>query len=358
MTDKTSLLNQAESALISPIPHITDAVCPQSPGSVHDYCSNGDYWWPNPSSPDGLPYIRRDGQSNPGNFNEHRKLLRRMGDQTVSLACAYSLTKEERFAKRAVSVLKEFFLDEETKINPHLSFAQSIPGICPGRGIGIIDTIHLADIPFAFWALQGSPAVTEDIQKGITDWFARYLGWMLTSENGIEEMNTRNNHSVCFFMQAAVFSLFTGNELIAGFCRRHFKEVLLKQMARDGSFPEELSRTKPYNYSIFVVDNLASICQALSTPEDDLWEYEDSEGRSMKKAVTFLLPYLLDKSLWPYPPDVMHFDAFPARTSFMVFAGYRLKIPELTILYERLPFKTDDEEARRNRAVRQPMLWI
>ena len=356
--DKNQILKKAKAALDAPIPHITDAICPQSPGSVHDYCSNGDYWWPDPASPDGLPYIRRDGESNPDNFHEHRRLLRRMGDLVVSLSSAYSLTKEERFARQAVTVLKEFFLDEDTKMNPHLSYAQSIPGICTGRGIGIIDTIHLADIPYAFQALCKSPSVTEEIRHGMKDWFAQYLGWMLTSENGIEEMNTSNNHSVCFFMQAAVFSLFTGNELLAGLCRRHYKEVLLKQMEVNGAFPRELGRTKPYNYSIFIVDNLAAICQALSTPEDNLWEYEDSDGRSMKKAVSFLLPYLLDKSLWPYPPDVMHFDAFPARISFMMFAGYRLGIPQLVKLYEQLPFESDNEEARRNAAVRQPFLWM
>lgn len=356
--EKEWLTGQAEAALRAPVPHITDEVCPRSPGTIHDYYSNGDYWWPDPASPDGLPYIQRDGQTNPGNFNGHRILLRRMRTYTATLALAYTVTGEERFAAHAVRILKEYFLDEATGMNPHLAYAQAIPGRCDGRGIGIIDTIHLTDIPFAVSALSKSPSMTAEISCGLRDWFAKYLGWMLTDKNGIEEMNTENNHSICFFMQAAVFSLFTDNERIAGFCREQYKKVLIKQMEPDGSFPRELARTKPYNYSIFAADNFVTICHVLSTPEDDLWEYTDLEGRCVRKAVDFLLPYLLDKSRWPYPADVMHFDAFPARISLMLFAGYRLAVPELLRLYESLPYESDDEEARRNAAIRQPLLWM
>lgn len=358
LAGKAHLLSQAEEYLTTPIPHITDAVCPGSPGTIHDYCSNGDYWWPDPDSPDGLPFIRRDGETNPDNFNSHRMLLRRMRTLSSCLAAAWKLTENERYAARAVQILKEFFLDPDTRMAPHLSYAQAIPGICDGRGIGIIDTIHLADIPFAVQALKNSSAMTDDIETGLRLWFSQYLGWMLTSANGIEEMNTDNNHSICFFMQAAVFSLFTDNELIAGFCREHYKKVLIRQMEPDGSFPRELARTKPYNYSIFVVDNLVTICHVLSTPEDDLWDYTDTDGRNIRRAIDFILPYLLDKNAWPYPPDVMHFDAFPARASFMPFAGYRLGIPELIKLYESLPLEPEDEEARRNVAVRQAGLWM
>lgn len=355
---KDILLKKACKELTAPIPHITDASCPRSPGTIHDYCSEGDYWWPDQTSPNGLPYIQRDGETNPENFNDHRRLLRRMRSSAAYLTSAYELTGEEACARKAVRILKEFFLDPDTYMSPNLTYAQAIRGRCQGRGIGIIDTIHLADIPYAVWKLRKSPSMTDQIHKGLKKWFADYLGWMLTSENGIEEMNTENNHSVCFFMQAAVFSLFTDNERLAGFCREQFKNVLIKQMDTDGSFPRELARTKPYNYSIFIVDNLTTLCHVLSTPSEDLWEYQDKEGRSIKKAIEYLLPYLTDKSRWPYPPDVMHFDAFPARASFMLFAGLRLGIPELVRLYERLPFEPEDEEARRNVAVRQPMLWF
>lgn len=349
---------KANSILSAPIPHITDAVAPQSPGSIHDYYSNGDYWWPNPDTPDGLPYVRRDGETNPGNFNEHRVLLRRMRTNLVFLAEGYRLTGDELLAARAVQTLQEFFLDKETYMTPALSYAQAIPGICDGRGIGIIDTLHLIDVPFAIEILKTSPHMTQEIYQGLKQWFARYLGWLLTDPNGIEEMTQKNNHSVTFFVQTAAFALFTDNPRIVEFCRESYKKYLLPQMKADGSFPLELARTKPYNYSTFVLDNMVTLCYLLSTPEDDLWNYALPSGADIQKGVDFLTPYLLDKSAWPYAKDVMHFDAFPVRMSFMLFAGDILHRPELLRLYESLPLETEDEEARRNAAVRMAYLWF
>lgn len=351
------LIVKAEEVLTQPIPHITDAVSPRSKGDVHDYYSDGDYWWPNPDTADGLPYVRRDGETNPDNFDEHRILLRRMRTYVAAAASAYRCTGKECYASQAVTILKEFFLDEETCMNPHLSYAQAIAGVCTGRGIGIIDTIHLADIPFAIEALRDSKYMTDTIYNNLKTWFSTYLGWMLTSSNGIEEMNTDNNHCVCFFMQASVFALFTDNEQIVDFCREQFKQRLLPQMAEDGSFPLELARTKPYNYSAFIIDNMITICFLLSKPEDNLWDYQTADGRNIRKALEFMAPYILDKGSWPYPPDIMHFEAFPVRYSFLLFAGYVLGIPEYISFYQSLAFESADEEARRNLAVRQPELW-
>lgn len=356
--DQEWALAKAETALTDTIPHITDAHSERSAGGLHDYYSNGDYWWPNPDTPDGLPYVHHDGETNPDNFDAHRILLRRMRTNLVYLAYAYQVSKEEKYAARGAQILKEFFIDEETKMNPHLSYAQALPGICDGRGIGIIDTLHLADVPFAIEALLPSESMSEDLYKGLKNWFAQYLGWMLTHENGIKEMNATNNHSVCYFVQAAVFALFTENERLVDFCREHYKKVLMKQMAPDGSFPRETARTKPYSYSIFVVDNMVSLCHLLSKPDDNLWEFTTEDGRSIKTALDFITPYLLDKSAWPYPPDVMHFDAFPVRYSFMIFAGCTLGRKELLDLYQSLPCESDNAEARRNVAVRMPVLWM
>lgn len=356
--DAEWILSKAEWAMTEPPVHVTDMYAERSEGGIHDYYSNGDYWWPNPDTEDGLPYIQRDGETNPGNFNGHRMMLRHMRTSTAYLAAAHRLTGRERFAVKGIQMLREFFLDEETRMNPHLNYAQAIPGICCGRGIGIIDTLHLADVVFAVEEFRKSGQMEDDIYKELKQWFASYLEWMFTSKNGIEEMNTDNNHSVCFFVQAAAFALFTENLELVELCRERYKQVLLRQMAEDGSFPRETGRTKPYNYSIFVLDNMVTLCQLLSCEDDDLWEYERPDGQAIRRGISFLLPYLLDKGTWPYAPDIMHFDAFPARTSFMMFAGCKLGMEELLDLYESLPIESIDEEARRNIAVRVPQLWM
>ena len=263
--DSNGIIKKAEAAIgIEPI-HITDYPAPLSMGGIHDYYSNGDYWWPNPDTTDGLPYIHKDGESNPENFDAHRLALRKLRTNVANLAAAYHIAKNEKYAEKAITFLKEFFLDEETMMNPNLLYAQAIPGICSGRGIGIIDTLHLIDLPMAINALKGSRFLTSRIEAGLKEWFANYLDWMSSHPNGIAEMNAQNNHGVCWCVQASVFAAFTGNQKIINICRERYKMVILpEQMVQDGSLPRELKRTKPYSYSIFTLDNLVTLCHVLS----------------------------------------------------------------------------------------------
>lgn len=356
--ERAFLLEKADQALTQPAGHITDVTAKRSEGGAHDYYSNGDYWWPNPDTEDGLPYVQRDGETNPHNFNAHRQILRKMRTDVVYLTSGWSLTGNTSYATHGVMLLEEFFLNRETRMNPHLEYAQALPGICEGRGIGIIDTLHLVDVVFAIQKLYETGVMKADTYAGLKEWFASYLDWMMTSPKGIEEMNADNNHGVCFFVQAAAFALFTDNKVLTDFCRKRYKEVLLLQMAKDGSFPRELARTKPYNYSIFVMDNMVSLCQLLSTPEEDLWSYTLPGGQSIQKGLDFIVGYILHKDTWPYAPDVMYYDAFPARASLLVFAGCRLGRQDLLDFYHRLPAEIAEEEARRNIAVRVPWLWM
>ena len=357
---------KAASALSAPVPHITDVSCSRSAGGIHDFYSEGDYWWPDPAKPDGLPYIRRDGETNPDNFTAHRLILRQMRNQVASLTLEALLSEDENTKAETVShlcekvekILQEFFVNSDTRMNPDLSFAQAIHGVCKGRGIGIIDTIHLADVPYAAEALYRTGKMKKGTWQGIRKWFSDYLGWMLASSNGIDEMNANNNHAVCFFMQAAVFARFTDNPIILQLCREQFRQRLLPQMEKDGSFPLELARTKPYNYSAFTLDNLCLLAEAASIPEDDLWKYQSPQGQSLSKGIDFLLPYLKDKNKWPYPHDISHFEAFPVPYAFLFFAGVRLGREDCMELYNVLPDQISDEEALRNLSVRSPRLWL
>lgn len=351
-------IQKAEQALHEKAYSLTDEMSPLGLKHINEYYSNGDYWWPDPDKEDGLPYIRRDGYSNPDNFTYHRTALRKTRTSIAHLARAYQETKDELYADKAVELLKVFFIDKKTAMIPHLMYAQAIPGLYTGRGIGIIDTLPLVEIPFAISALNGSKALSHDVTEAIVIWFKTYLEWMTTHPYGIDEQNEANNHSICYFVQTAAFSLFTDNMVILDWCRDVFTSRLIKQMSCDGAFPKELARTKPYGYAMLVLDNFTILCHVLSDKNNNLWEYEDNEGRSIKKAVSFLLPYLLDKNTWPYPKDVMHYSDYPSRMSFMLFAGYSLGIQELIDLYRSLPDESTNDEVRRNTTIRQPFLWL
>ena len=182
---------------------------------------------------------------------------------------------------------------------------------------------------------------------------------MITSKNGKEEAAAKNNHSVAFWLQAAVFASFTGDESRLEECRKKFKEVFLpNQMAPDGSFPLELKRTKPYAYSIFQLDNMTTLCRVLSTPQENLWNFELPDGRSIRKAVAYLEPYLADKTSWPLKPDVMAWEGWPTRQSSLLFAGIAYNEPKYLDLWMKLHPDPNNEEIQRNIAITQPILWL
>jgi hypothetical protein len=194
---------------------------------------------------------------------------------------------------------------------------------------------------------------------GLKQWFQDMTDWMMTSEPGRTEAAAKNNHAVAFFVQIAAFAKFTGDEARLAECRRQYREVFLpNQIAADGSFPLELKRTKPYAYSIFQLDNLAILCQVLSTPADDLWQFQLADQRGIPRAMAYLYPFLADKSKWPLPPDVQAWDGWPARQPSLLFAGLACGEPKYLDLWRKLLADPPDAEVRRNIAITQPILWL
>lgn len=356
--DRARILQLADSYMVIAPISIHDYPAPSAQAKTGDYYSMGDYWWPNPNSPDGLPYVQRDGQSNPANFAEHRMAIRRLRDAVAALAAAYALEGNEIYAQKAVLLLKVFFQEADKKMNPHLLYAQAIPGVSTGRGIGIIDTLHLAEVPLAIEALKSSEALTPEILTGLKQWFADYSEWMVSHPQGLDEMNAGNNHSVAYLVQLASFARFTGDESKLKLARQRFKEIVARQMDLDGSFPAELARTKPYGYSIFQLDNMSLLCHLLSTASENLWAFKLADGRSMAKAMEFLDDYLSDKSKWPYPADIEHFESWPVRQPCLLLAGYEMGRFDYLELWKTLEPDPQDPEVRRNMAVTQPLLWL
>ena len=356
--DRERVLGAAERCLGQAPTTITASASPRSAGGLHEFHSEADYWWPDPANPGG-PYVQRDGMTNPDNFVLHRRHLVRLSVLVPALAAAWTLTKDVRYAAHAVKHLRAWFVDAATRREPPLSYAQSIHGRVTGRGIGIIDTIHLVEVARAVEVLEGSGALTADERQAIRRWFADYLAFMTTHPYGIAERDTTNNHATCWVMQVAAFARLIGDGETAAFCRERFKQVLVgEHMAPDGSFPREMKRTKPYGYALFNLEALATVAQILSTADDDLWRFQTPDGRGLRRAVAFMYPYIRDKESWPLPPDVMYHDEWPMRQASLLFAGLALDEPEYIALWKALPADTEVEEVVRNFFVRQPVLWV
>jgi hypothetical protein len=356
--EKSRVLKNAEIFLKEKPITITNSFCKRSAGTIHDFYSEGDYWWPDSQNPDG-PYIRKDGMTNPDNFNAHREALIRFSQISGALASAYIITKDKKYADVLAIHLQAWFVNQNTKMNPNLLYAQAIKGVATGRGIGIIDTIHLIEVAKAIQAIESSKSLSNADLTTIKLWFSNYLNWMTTHEYGISERDNGNNHSVCWTMQVAAFADLTDDKHTMDFCINFYKNTLLpNQMAKDGSFPLELKRTKPYGYSLFNLDAMASICQILSTKEDNLFTFTTDDGRNLALGLQFMEPFITNKSLWPYPKDVMYWDEWPVRQSSLLFGGIAFKNKKYTDLWKSLNGDFTNPEVIRNMPVRYPLLWV
>jgi len=337
---------------------ITNSSSPRSAGGKHDYFSEADYWWPDQKDPNG-PYIQRDGMSNPENFTGHRHALIRLGVQVPALTAAWVLTRDRSYSDAAVEHLRAWFLNSDTLMNPNLQYAQAIHGRTTGRGTGIIDTIHLVEVVRSIPFLAESKSLSSAEYNGVKEWFAEYVDWLTTSKNGQDEREAKNNHGTWWVTQVAEFATFTDDQKLLNYCRDRFKTVFVpNQIAADGSFPEELRRTKPYNYTLFNVTGLATICQTLSNSQDNLFSFVLPDGRGLRKAMEYIFPYIKNKASWPNKADVEYFQYWPIRQPSLLFAGLAFSNPEYIKVWQTLPPEPEVEEIVRNNPIRQPLLWV
>ncbi|QMV18810.1 alginate lyase [Granulicella sp. 5B5] len=378
--DHDRILRHAGYWLNQPPQTITSFPTPKSPGTIHDYFSEADYFWPNPANPTG-PYKEIDGKSNPANFQDHRRALIRLSQCVPSLTAAWRLTRQEQYVKAAAAHLLAWFVTPATRMNPNLQYSQGFHNGPTGRSYGIIDTLHLVEV-------ARSAAILSDYLPPmqwtpLLAWFHEYLGWMKTSAFGIKERDATNNHGICWGLQAAEFARLLNDEDTRAEVRDRFINIQLPgQMAPNGGFPRELARTKPYGYSIFNFDAASTLCWSLSSLDEKhlsytgpanaapveatpatvdpgaLIRYTLPTGQSVCQAAAFLEPYLADKSTWPYPHDVQHWDSWPVRSPGLLFCGLACDKANYLALWKRLDPDPTDPEVIRNYPIRQPILWV
>ena len=207
----TEIITRGDLALTQEPVTITSFVAERSAGGVHDFYSEGDYWWPDPVNPDSA-YIRRDGETNPDNFVAHRHAMIRFSSIVGDLTSAWIVTKDEKYIVQALKHIRAWFIDPETRMNPDLQYAQAIKGIVTGRGIGIIDTIHLLEVVQSLIVMEQAGLLSNEDAVATKDWFSNYLYWLTNHPYGKDEMNAKNNHGTCWVMQAAQFAKYTGKE--------------------------------------------------------------------------------------------------------------------------------------------------
>ncbi len=353
-----SEIKRADEFLELPVITVTNTSCERSAGGLHDFFSEGDYWWPNEEDAQA-PYERKDGQSNPENFFAHRHAVVDLSESVATLTSAWLLTQDQKYVDKVLEHLNAWFVDTATMMNPQMLYAQAIFGRYTGRGIGLIDAYHFVEVAQSVRVLEDRGAVDARQLSSIKAWFSEFLNWMITHPYGIKEMNTKNNHATCWLATASSFATLTGNEALVAEFRQRFKEVLLpNQMALDGSFPLELKRTKPYAYSLFNIDAFCNLAEILSDADCNLWDYETIDGKSLKKGLAYIYPYIKDKKLWKRVPDVFIWDEWPVCQSSLLFAALAYDNVEYLNLYLSMEKYPSHPEVKRNLPVRHPLIWL
>jgi hypothetical protein len=277
------------------------AVVPPS-GDKHDYMSQAPYFWADPTKPNGLPYIRRDGERNPElkKISDHDN-LGRLGDDARNLALAYYLTGKADYANRSALLLRTWFLDPATRMNPNLEFGQGIPGVNTGRGIGLIETRSLMSVVDAAGLLAESKAWSDADQDGLKAWLTQFLNWMQTSQKGKDEDAAKNNHGTWYDLQVVDYALFLGKQDLAVDTLNRVKtRRIALQIEPDGRQPLELARTNAFSYSIGNLDGLMQLAWLGSEVGVDLWSFRTPDGRCIRIALDFLLPYATGQKKWDY----------------------------------------------------------
>ena len=271
-------------------------------GDKHDYASYARYWWPNPAKPDGLPYIQRDGQTNPDSQSpaeSDRGQLDDMVDGVETLGLAYYLTGEKSYAEHAALLIRVWFLNPETRMNPNLRFSQGIPGKADGTKSGIIDGRVLCRALDGAILIADASVLSAEEQAALREWCAQYMNWLKTNEVAQEEASAKNNHGSFFDAQIMYFALFAGDTV---FAKKVAEEAITKrflaQIKPDGSMPEELRRTRAFHYSVFNLHAMFMTAHMAESVGLDLWHAGDSR---LKNSMAFLMPYADSALPWPNP---------------------------------------------------------
>ena len=296
-----SLKKQADGLLsMKPVSVMDKTFTPVS-GNKHDYMSQAPYFWYDSTKPNGLPYKRKDGQRNPEIYKiTDRTYLGRLDEACRILSIAWYLTGEEKYANKAATLLRTWFIDESTKMNPHLDYGQAVPGVNTGRGIGIIETVALISIADAAGLLSTSNSWTVADHQALKKWYSEYLDWLLTSKNGTDEHRAKNNHGTWYYAQVIDFALFTGDKHKAMELARESKARLDSQLTKEGQQPLELERTNGLGYSTMNLRGWFTVATLAEKTGEDIWKYQTSKDVNLRTAFDWLAPYALGEKTWTW----------------------------------------------------------
>lgn len=295
-----SLLAEADQALTLHPPSVMQKKTMPPSGDKHDFVSQAPYFWRDTNSPNGH-YVRRDGQRNPeSNESSDAGNLGKVCSSAHTLALAFYFTGDEKYAAKATEIIRVWFLNPATRMNPNLNFGQGIPGEVTGRPEGLISARGLVELMDALGLLSAAQAWTTVDQSAMTAWIGDYFDWLTTSKIALEEGRAANNHGTFYDTQVVALALYLGKiEVARNLVLKDRENRIARQIEPDGRQPRELSRTLSFDYSLFNLRALSDLASLGQTAGVDLWHYQTADGRSLLKALEYMASYANPEKVWP-----------------------------------------------------------
>jgi Alginate lyase len=359
--DHDRVLESATRFLTQTPTPLTTLPCPRSPGTPHDFYSEAENYWPDPSNSTG-PFVPHDaGAPNPDAFTAHRDAIVNFGICVPALTAAFVLTSEAKYAQQALVHLKAWFVDPETRMTPNLAYGQTIRPAKAGRPEGVVEAVHLAEVVQCIPFLANSETFTETDRAAVQKWFADYFEWLNTSRLAGLARDTKSHLGTSWLLQAAAIAHLNEikDDAPLTALRHQFRSSTIRaQIMANGTFPHELSTPNPYRNTLFNLDMLAGVCVLLTTRFESVWDYELQDGPGMRTVMARMYPCILDRGVWPYVADAEHFKNLPIRPPSLLFAARAYNRPEYAELWKTLKPDTSIPELQRTFPIRQPLLWV
>jgi len=293
------LVRDADKALAGPVYSVVEKPFTPPSGDKHDYMSLSPYWWPDPSKKDGAPYIRKDGQVNPERLKYDEPTIVAFAADVDTLATAYFFSGDEKYAARAAQLIRAWYFDDATRMNPNCRYGQIHIGDDKAQGTAVLECNQMRHVVDADALLIGSSNWTSADHEKLQAWFKEFLSYLLTSKQGESEHNAPNNHGTWFLVQSVTYALYLGDDDTAKkLIYEQAKHRIATQIESDGREPLELVRTKAYDYCRFNLEALENVALLADRVGIDLWNYKTDDGRSIRAALDWLSPYASGEKKW------------------------------------------------------------
>lgn len=349
--ERERVLADAGSALRQPVVTITSTAAPRTGVDAHEFFSE---IAPQPTEQVPLP---KQG------FREHATILRRFSNAVATLTAAYMLTHDDQYALRAGQHLSAWFVQDSTRMNPQLTMAgcPTLDKTSAGKPQGVVDAVPLAEVARAMSFLVDTAALSPPDLETAHQWLASLLTWLNTSREPVIAREAKDHSATAWLLLAAAISRSLRDTPLIDACTHRFRKPTLRnQINANGVFPHEITTGFPFRNTLMNFDMLTGACQLLSTPFDNLWDFELEDGPGMRSIVAFLFPALRDRAKWPYIADPQHFRDLPGRRAGLLFCGRAYNRPEYVDVWRTTPapdMNALPDTIAASFPIHEPMLW-